>query len=294
MLQQVGADRVISQRRGGAKAAIDEKETGDQITIRVQGFIDRDRLVLPGGKFRLRQTAEIRDLLQKFRDDGGEVTLSEKKAFGLTAKQLVWVHAKLAQPVEFSTRGKPAAEVVRQLSEQSGLEVVKDEAVRRALASGETIRDELQGLSTGTALAAALRPLGLVVEPHRVQGNDIQLHLRAFEESDEHWPVGWPSQQVPIKTEPRLFEEMPIQISNFPMGQVIDAVQQKAGVPFLLDHNSIARDGVDLAATKVTVVESQITLTRLLSKVLRQSRPRMAHELRVDERGKAFLWISPR
>lgn len=293
MLHEVGADRVRTVG-GRGEASIEEQEIGSGITIRVRGFLSKNKLELPGGKFSISDKAGIRRLLDSFRKDGAEVTLSEKKAFGLTAKQLVWVHGKLSAVVEAETKGQSTGRVVDRLGAATGMTIVKDQTAASALAGNDVVAEEYKGLSAGTALAATLRPLGLVLEPVRKQANDIELHIKGVQSSQEHWPVGWPSKQVPVKTEPRMFERMPIQIKNFALDKVLVAVQKKAQVPFLIDRNTLAGKGIELSEVKVTVVDDNITIARLLSELLRQSRPKMGHELRIDERGTAFVWISSR
>lgn len=298
-LQNVGATRVVSGLSGGtAQASIDEKENTRSISIRVTGFIEKGKLVLPGGKFSIRETKKIKALLDGFRKDGAEVTLSEKKAFGLTAKQLVWLHNQLTVKVEISTKGQELSKVINALAtpvtENSQIKLVQDKMTRRVLAGAEIVNEELQGLSTGTALAAILRPAGLVLEPVHVKANEIELHIKDSRASDEHWPVGWPPKIPPVRAEPKLFTKMPIQIRNVPLDKVMTALQQKADVPFLYDQNTMAREGIEMDKTKVDLSEKNGTLAVVADRLLRQTRPRMSSEIRVDEAGKGFLWITVR
>lgn len=298
-LQNVGASRVTSGLGGGAaEASIDEKENTSSISIRVKGFIDKGKLVLPGGKFSIRETKKIKALLDGFRKDGAEVTLSEKKAFGLTAKQLVWLHNQLTVKVDISTKGQDLGKVINALTapvtENSQIKFVQDKSARRALAGAELVNEELKGLSTGTALAAILRPVGLVLEPVHVRANEIELHIKDTRASDEHWPVGWPPKIPPVRAEPKLFTKMPIQIRNVPLDKVMAALQQKADVPFLYDQNTMAREGIEMDKTKVDLSEKNGALAVVADRLLRQTRPRMSSEIRVDEAGKGFLWITVR
>lgn len=297
MLQTVGASRVTSGLGGAGEASIDEKESDRAITIRVKGYIDKGKLVLPGGKFTLRDAAKIKKLVEDFRVNGAEVALSEKKAFGLTAKQLVWLHGQLSVKVETETRGMKLGDVVKTLAKpvtsNSEIKFVYDELAQRVFRSEALITEELKGLSTGTALAAMLRPQGLVLEPVHIKANEIELHIKDSQSSEEHWPVGWPLTAPPIRVEPKMFEQMPINIKNFQMDKVMSVVQKRADVPFLYDQNAMAREGIDLTKTKVTLEEKSASLSVVVSRLLRQSKPRLAQEMRMDEAGKGFLWISP-
>ena len=163
VLSQVGADRVVSISRGSGTPTVEERKGPTGTTITVRGFVVKGRLRLPGGTFSINDKAGIRDLLQKLRDDGSEVALADKKAFGLTSQQLVELHQKLAKKVDFQTRGEKAGDVIGKIvSAQPQLRFVSDPTARAAMASPEKVSTEMKGISTGTAIANVIRPLGLV------------------------------------------------------------------------------------------------------------------------------------
>lgn len=294
-LQSVGANRVTTAFGGPAKAGVNERESADAISIRVSGFIERGKLVLPGGKFSIGQIGKIKQLVAGFRKDGAEVTLADKKAFGLTAKQLVWLHNQLTVEVASATKDRKLADIIQELKKplanNSEIPVTIDSSARQTTESA-TVNEELKGLSTGTALAAMLRPHGLVLEPVHLRGNKIELRIRDSRDSKEHWPVGWPLKNSPVNVEPKMFQKMPIRIKSFPLDKVMVAVQKRADVPFLYDQNSMARRGIEMSKIKVDLNEKNAALAVVVSRLLSQTKPRMAHEMRMDERGKGFLWIS--
>lgn len=294
MLQGVGADKVLSKTSRTGTPGIEETELTNSTIIRVTGFIVGNQLRLPGGKFTIRDKAGIRTLLQKLRDDGAKVALAEKKAFGLTSEQLVGLHGKLAKTVEFNTKDQPVGDVVGNLIKQAGLRFVLDQTARAAVNGQQTVVEEFKGMSVGTALAAVVRPLGVVVEPRREQGKSLEIHILDSRSSKENWPIGWPVDKPPISAAPDLFQEIPIEIRNFPLANVLDAIEKKSGVPFLYDHNSLARQGVELADVKVSLVEKKVALLVAVSRLLKQSKPKLSYEVRADENGKPFLWISVR
>lgn len=294
MLQDVGADRVVSKTGSSGVPTVEETQTSSATLIQVTGFVVGSRLQLPGGTFSIRDRARIKALLQRLRDDGAKVALAEKKAFGLTSEQLVKLHEQLAKPVEFSTAGKNAGDVVEKIATQSGLKFSLDRAAKAAINGEEKVYEELQGVSFGTALAAVVRPLGLVVQPRRKQGQSIEVHLVDSRAEGEHWPVGWPISQAPLAVAPDLFERLDIEIRGFPIKDALNAIEKRGGVPFFYDHNTLAREGIELDDVKVTLVQKKASLMVALSKLLRQSKPRMSDELRIDENGKPFVWITVR
>ncbi len=93
---------------------------------------------------------------------------------------------------------------------------------------------------------------------------------------------------------PRLFERLQLEIRGFPLKDALGAIEKRTGVPFFYDYNTFARAGVELKATKVTLVQDKASFMVAIDKLLRQSKPKLIDELRVDENGKPFLWITTR
>ncbi len=293
VLSEVGADRVRSRTSGASgRVEIKESETSLGVLVKVFGRIDRNRLELPGATFGMADRQALEQYVQQLRDDGAGVALAEKKAFGLTSQQLVALSESLAVPLDMETKNRPASEFVDVARRQVSFEFVLDKASRRAIGREEAFPDELQGMSVGTSLAAALRPLGLVLVPRRQPGQETALHLVDAAKAEEYWPVGWPATTVPKRTVPALFDKNALEIRDFPLDKVLSAIQAKSGVPMLLDYKAIAAAGIDLATTKVTFVGNRSSYGFGLRKVLGQTEPRMTYEIRVDDAGRPFLWLT--
>ena len=192
-LAGVGADRVVAETSRVKEPSFEEFGTGSSTTLQIVGIVRQGKLHLPGGKFTIRQTSAIEAHLKKLRDDGAEITVAAKVAFGLTAKQLVSVHDKLGAKIESTTKGQDIGKLANRLIQKSGYPLSIDSAAKLLISNSESKMDlELEGFSTGTALALTLRQMGLVFEPKRPQGKEIQLLVRAVDEKTKHWPVGWP------------------------------------------------------------------------------------------------------
>lgn len=292
VLQDVGANRVVVKTGTSSTPEIEEVQLSSSTLITITGSINRNKLILPGGSFSIRDKAAIRELIQRLRDDGVKVALAEKKAFGLTSEQLVEQHRELSKPLDFETQGESAEQVVSKISRLIGKPLSIDTAAAAALRKGGQVAEELKGVAAGSALAVVLRPLGLVLEPGRQQGREIELKIVDYRESQENWPIGWPIQTTPVSAEPRLFERLQLEIRGFPLADAMSAIEKRTGVPFFYDHNSFARHGVDISQTKVTLVQDKASFMVAIDKLLRQSKPKLKYELRQDENGKSFLWIT--
>jgi hypothetical protein len=213
-------------------------------------------------------------------------------AFGLTAPQLVELTEQLSVPLNFSTKGADVQSSLAQVAQLIGHKFQLDDAAIEALAGKEMVVEELRGMSAGTAIAILVRPLGLVMQPERRQGEPVKLAIIETKSSKENWPVGWPPEQLPVKAAPKLFERLDLEIRGFLLGQTLNAIEKRTGIPFVYDHNGLARAGIELDQVKVTLVQNKVTYMSAIGKLLRQTKPSLIQELRMDEGGKPFLWIS--
>lgn len=292
LLSEAGADSLrMRSARAGDKLKVSSTPSGDYDVIKIVGQLTRNKIVLPGGTFSKRDVGGIRALLNQLRADGAEVTLSEKKAFGLTSKQLVGLHTDLSSSYLQSTKGVSVSEILSNINDKIKTPIGLTDAAKAAIAEDYTFEDELQGLASGTVLAAVARPLGLVVVPTRPQGSEIKLILKSSADADEHWPIGWPNNKPNSQIVPAMYEHFSLRIENIPLRKVLDAIEKKGKVPFVYDYNSLAERDVNLEKG-VSLTETRIVRIRALSKLLSGSRQRLNYEIRLDEADKPFIWIS--
>ena len=293
-LQKCGADTFrIRQAKASDKVDIIPSGEGESVHYKIVAIVDsRDRLVVPNAKFAMNQMGQLKNYLQKIRDDGARTALAKKMAFGLTAEQLVALHEELAGPVTIETKGTSSKEFVRYIARSINTQIILDDRALSTMNGKQQIIEELAGISRGTALAAAMRPLGLVIVPTRKQGEDVKLLICDSRSADEIWPVGWPLDQPRFKIAPKLFENLDAQIENFVLEDTLVAIQSKLDMPFLFDQNSLARHGVELGQIKVSYTKPKVSYAVMIDKLLRQTEPSMSYDLRMDEAGRPFLWLT--
>lgn len=296
-LAEVGADRVVAENSRVKKPSFEEYDSGSTKLLTVVGIVKKGKLHLPGGKFAIRQTEAIRDHLQKLRDDGAEVTVAEKVAFGLTAKQLISVHDQLGAPITSATKGQNAGTLARALLKKTGYSISIDRETNAVLSNAETtMGTELNGYSTGTALAFTLRQMGLAFEPIRPQGQQIQLLVREVNDKAKNWPVGWPISESPKKAAPNLYVKVNVQAQDASIVDLLDSIEGRIKLPFFYDRAKFSDSGVDLEGTKVNFLRpgKKSSYDMVIDKVLNQCKPKLKSELKIDEVGKRFLWITTR
>ena len=83
-----------------------------------------------------------------------------------------------------------AAKALDKIGSRLDLRLEFDDGARQEL-SGLKIDDELEDVSSGTALAILLRPAGLVLEPIRPSGGTLHYRIGKPRAGHEAWPAGW-------------------------------------------------------------------------------------------------------
>lgn len=284
----------IRTGRVGDKTGVTNRGTAATPSYHVVGILSAaNKLELTGAVFSLTDGAKIAQWFEKLREGGVAGLTAQRAAFGLTPDQLVAFHDALSKPIAFKTKGARAGDVARKIVNGLPVPFSVTNQARRGFSRNEAILDELSGLSAGTALAATIRPLGLVMSPQKAAGK-IELLISDVREVEESWPVGWPPELPAHKAAPELYEHLPAaEIADRPLSEAIEAIGSRLETPFLFDHNGMAREEIDPAAKKVTFKRRErVAYLRVLDNVLFQARLRS--EVRLDEAGKPFLWISPR
>ena len=230
----------IRGAEAGEREQITNRGTEERPLYHVLGVLThRNRMRVPGAEFSLSDRERLAAWLRKLESEGIVDEGAATAAFGLTPDQLVGFHEKIAGPIAVDTKGRRCGDVARDIVKGLALEYTVSTAATRAFAGGEICGDELRGLSAGTALAAAIRPLGLVLRPQK-SAKSVVLHICEVRETEEAWPVGWPSEETPGQLAPKLFESLLVKIDNIALAKALAAIQGRVAVPFLFDHNGIA------------------------------------------------------
>jgi len=290
-LSKLGVGKFRIRAKGpDDKVGVQTRGTESSPIYAVTGFITSSNdLVLPGGRYSLRSAGQAAKWLNDLARKGLAQKPEEKSAFGLKREEFEAVQFALSRPVGFSTQGVNRAAVVRKLAEQIGLPV-KIEPGLLPSAADDPVAEELSGLSGGTAMACVLRPAGLCLVPRRTSQGDVECAIVAAREGLEVWPVGWESKKTVKALVPAFYETLNANVQNVSIATVLDALAKRLKVPFLLDHNALARHGIEPEKAMVNAPQGQTSYNQLLRRVL--SQVQLKSELRVDEAGKPFFWVT--
>lgn len=293
LLTELKVDNLrIRKAISGDKAEIVVAGTASSPVYRVTGILrSSNELVVPGGRFSPRDRGRLADWLAKLREEGPErVQSGDKLPFGLTPSQFVAVNADLSRKVDFSTKDMQVHQAVARIAGSLQLPLSVDKSAAENLQRAEPIREELQGISSGTALAYLLRSAGLVLEPRLDARKQPVCAITKGASNRTPWPVGWPADKPARELLPDLFEQLNVEIDDTLLTETLSAIGGRLKTPVLYDHYALARHGIDLEKTKVKLAPARLAYAIILRKVLHQAD--LKGEWRIDETGQPLLWIT--
>jgi hypothetical protein len=291
-LSQAGVSNLrIRARRLSDQVGIEVRGTDAAPIYAVTGLIDSGGEVhLPGARFRTTEAARLVRWLDELARFGPSRQPPAKSAFGLSAEQFEEVHRGLSRPLGFSTEGVPRREVVEKIVQALPLPVGSDPQILQAIQDVDVVAEELSGLSGGTALAYVVRPLGACLVPRAAGAGKLQCVLVKARPNTEAWPIGWEPEKHRSKLVPGLFEFLNVNVQGVAVTQVLETVAQRLEVPVLMDYNALARHGIEPDQAMVNHPQRRTSYTLLLKRTLYQAG--LKSEVRVDEAGKPFLWVT--
>ncbi|HUT14453.1 MAG TPA: hypothetical protein VMY42_28465 [Thermoguttaceae bacterium] len=291
VLGRAGVKNVrIRSATGAVKVGVEVLGTESQPVYVVTGIVrSSDELLLPAGRFRQSDASRLARWLEDLAQHGPQRSGgAEQSAFGLSAAQFEQVRQDLARPVDFATRGMTRDAAVDKIAAQL-LSPLQLEAGLRAMLREDTLGEELSGVSSGTALAYVLRPMGSCLVPRPMGGRVAYLVVKAQPDL-EVWPVGWEPEGPRQDVLPAAFEFYNVNIQGVSAAQALEAIGKRLDVAVLIDHNALARHGIDPSKVPVSHPAGRTTYSLVLRKILFQAR--LKSEIRVDEAGTPFLWVS--
>lgn len=293
LLTELKVDNLrIRKAMAGDKAEIVVGGVEKSPVYRVTGLLTGgNQLIVPGGRFSARDRDGLSAWLTKLRQEGPErVQTKEKLPFGLLPKELLEVNADLRQKVSFSTKDLAPPEAVAKIAGQLKIPHVVDRSAAAALRSAEPIHEELEGVSSGTALAYLLRPAGLVLEPRLDERKKLQYLIGSPRSGRTAWPIGWTAEKPAREILPELFEQLNVEIDDTPLSETLSVIGERLKAPVLYDHYALARRGIDPDKAKVKLPPGRLAYAIILNKVLHQAD--LKGEWRVDENDKPLLWVT--
>ena len=192
--------------------------------------------------------------------------------------------------IRFSTAGKTPADLLDQLEQKFNVPVVRDASARAALHQAKPLEAQLRDMSAGTALAIALRSEGLVLRPEKLTGKPLRMVIEQQRPKRDWWPVGWKPEGSPRLLAPKMFEFLTIEIDGFTLSKAVEALEPRLAVTVVYDERILAERKIRPDEIQVKLPAGKTYLKKAIDRLLSQAR--LAGELRVDEQGRPFYWIT--
>lgn len=281
----------MRQQRRGEQADIREEGGPASKRIYVQGLLRADGVLqVPGQNFRMSDRRRIEQWIKDL-EAGNSDSAPSQQLFGMSLPQLETTIRRLSPTIRISTKGERLKTLVDHVQTATGIPIKVAAGVSTITRGDPMIRDELSGVSCGTGLAAALRPLNLALAPSTDGSGSLTLNIINARTAKEQWPVGWETNAPDRDSIPKLFEKLPVEIVDTPLADVLNVLQTRLKVPFLIDHRSLNAARISLTETKVKFPAKQTFYKRVLDRVLFQARLKM--EIKLDEADRPIVWVTP-
>jgi hypothetical protein len=286
-LGKLGLDSVqIRSAHGEEKPSTKLNDSGTRVEV-LAVLTGRDELVMYDRRFRANQVSELKAYFEKLPAQIAEQGVV-RGPFGLTEEEFRTVMADMMRPLGVSTNGRTSRDLLSHCANSFRLPI-KLMAVDTLLRDVKPLQTELESFAAGTALAIALRDDGLTIHPENIAGG-LQLVVSPYQRGRKAWPVGWKAERSPRQLAPKLFESLTFEIENYTLAAALTALAPRLTVPVVMDDWSLARLDIHPDKIPVKLPPKKTFLMNAVDKMLSQAR--LGSELRVDDAGKPFLWVT--
>ncbi|MDA1015011.1 MAG: hypothetical protein O3A00_11245 [Planctomycetota bacterium] len=299
--QHTFAEQKVSVRiRAGKKSEqpmITEQKLGVLRQIKVVGLIDTTgRIIFPKNQvFTLADGAKLGVWLEELKTYGEQGSPKGQPVWGLTKTQFETVYNALSGTVDSEVTGLrlDAALMKLQLPTKHPSKMTEQAVawLKTEYADSPPVKSTLKGFAKGTAFAILLNEYGLGFHPLRKPDGSIELLVEPLKVTRETWPIGWDLKESRLKTARKLFlDYVPIDLENVRFLDVLNAVSVKAEIPILVDRYRIEGFGIDVESLRINYRSKRTSWFRLLGGITTPNR--MTRRERIDEAGRAFVWVT--
>lgn len=287
-LGKLGLARVqIRSARGEEKPATTLSDDKSRVEV-LAVLTGNDELVMYDRKFRASQISDLKEYFANLPTQIAEEGIV-RGPFGLTEQEFTKVMADMGKPLGFSAKGLTSHQLLAHCARQFRMKIEWTAPAYPLLQNAKPLEMELDDFASGTALAIALRSDGLTIRPEH-EDKLIKLVVAPYERGKEAWPAGWKAEQSPRQLAPKLFESLTVEIENYTLTAALNALAPRLTVPVVMDSWILTQLGIEPAKIPVKLPAKKTFLLNAVNKMLSQAR--LASELRIDDAGMAFLWVT--
>ena len=274
----------------GSPEPVTQTETKSARRIKATGLLDNRGIVHFGkDKFRVTDTVRLKDWIDNLKKYGVQGDPSGKPIWGLTKDQFDNFFRATAKPLATEVQGMPIEQAVRTMEFPASTPIKWTDDAKKIAASADEVQRELKLYGRGAALAILLNDAGLGFYPERAPSGSVEL-LIAKRSRVDMWPIGWPPKLSLAKTIPEFYKRVPVSLPNVTLTRVFGAIEANTKIPILIDHYQIKAKGQEFDKMKVEVKPRKMSWNSVIRTVTVKNR--LNYDVRVDELGKTFVWVS--
>lgn len=300
VFQELGYVVRFREGRPGEKTrAEDIVDTGGSRTTRVVGLMEADgRIFMMGQKFQDTAPQAMTELFERLRIWGAAGPPSSSPTWGLTDAQFTVVTQLMSAPVEADVVLQSPIEAIDSLKLPDVFQLRFTEKARERaflkIEDSSTPTPDLKGISKGTGLAVALAQFGLGFRPlqNPDAGGGFVLEVDTGDESSNLWPVGWKTTQPLVTLLPGLYRSISVDVEDVVAGDLIQLLADNLKIPMYQSTAALKAAGLNLSQLRYSRKPDKVSPSRLM--LLLGDRFQMGLDVRTDEAGHCFLWVTSR
>lgn len=274
--------------------AVRERTVGTLRYVTAIGTLDRSgNISFPGRLFTASDGARLKEWIEELRTYGAQGSPEGQELWGLSKEQFGLVFESLEKIVDTELMGQPIRVAVSRLPLSEQYPIQWSQAATDTLnvkSAPGTVRQEVRGFSTGTALAIALNDCGLCFRPRRTAEGTLGLLIDPVSLHRDFWNVGWPLQKQRIKAAPKFFAITTIELDDVTLGDVFGAVSELSETPVMIDYAALDAHQIDPTTLKVSFKRAQTSWSLALKQMVVPQK--LSREIWQDEAGRTFVWIT--
>ncbi len=295
IFEKMGVDVQIRTGNINDKPEIKEDKVGAFRRVTVIGELDRQgRILFADRIFTREQSANLAKYLEDLKTFGHQGNPAGQPLWGLNAEQFSEFYKSFSEKVEKPAKDQTLTEAMQDLAipEEYPVRMSREanEWLESEFPNEPVFRQSLDSFSRGTALAMLLNDYGLGFKPVRTPAGQIEIAIEPLQKTTQVWPVGWQLKDSRQKTAPALFTLVPIDLENVALTDVLNAVSVKSKLPVRYDHYRIEAHNLDMSKMMVNYRPRQTSYSLLLRGITNPNL--LEYDLKIDELGQPFIWIS--
>lgn len=239
--------------------------------------------------YRAGQAEPLAAFIKKLHTEGLPAPDPTQPRWGLRGTDWESLVSTLRTPAGTAIKDLPIRELLDQTAQRCRIPIRLSDAAN-AVAARARVTADTGALTTGSSLAYALGTVGLIFEPRSDGAGTVALLVRTEAESEHPWPVGFLPNEFPGNVAPVLFQKTSYAARETTLAEYVVFLRKELSMDVMVHGRAIARRGMDPRELKATAE----FVDQAWATTLRQFLGSMGlkHEIRFDEAGKAFVWIT--